>query len=115
MLFSASDGKVNGENYRELTVIRLDGEGWEEDNTAENVVHINKLDSFTDWNKWKEMNKAGQECELLYHLESNRIIITTDYCGLSIRSVTTMSEHFPVIYTALTGDQCALTNIRVIK
>lgn len=115
VLFSASDGKVNGENYRELTVIRLDGEGWEEDNTAENVVHINKLDSFTDWNKWKEMNKAGQECELLYHLESNRIIITTEYCGLSIRSVTTMSEHFPVIYTALTGDQCALTNIRVIK
>ena len=115
ILYAAEDGKVNGKNYRELTVVRLDGEGWEEDNAAENIVHINKLDSFTDWNKWKEMNKAGQECELLYHIEANRIVITTKYCGLSLKSVTTVSERFPMIYTALTGDQCAITNVKIIR
>ena len=115
VLYYSADGSAGGEDYRELTVIRLDGEGWEEDSGAENKVFVNKLDTFTDWNKWKLQNKAGQDCELCYHINGNTVTIETDYCGLHIRSVTTINQMVPRIFTALSGDQCAVTNIRVIR
>ena len=115
VLYTADDGQVNGKNFRELTVVRLDGEGWEDDDAAENHVFVTKLDTFTDWNDWKERNKAGQDVELQYHIEKGKITISTTYCGLSLRSVTTVTEDIPKLFTALTGDQCALTNIRIIR
>lgn len=114
LLYTSRDGSIGGPGYRELTVMRLDGEGWEEDDGAENHMFVNKLDNFTDWNNWKEMNKAGQDCELLFHLEQGSVTITTEYCGLSLRSVTTIADEMPRIFAALTGDQCALTNIRIL-
>ena len=113
ILYSSKDGKYNGDNYRELTVVRLDGEGWEEDDRAENRVYTNKTERFEGWNRWKELNKEGQDCELNYKLEPDRIIITTEFCGLEIQSITTIPLQGKKIYTALTGDQCALTNIRI--
>ena len=113
LIYTSADGRVGGEKYRELTIVRMDGEGWEEDDHAENRVIVNKLDSFTDWNNWKMQNKAGQECELHFKLDKERIIISAEYCGLSIHSVTTVSDSVPKLYAALTGDQCAITNIRI--
>lgn len=111
VLFTSDDGKFRGNNYRELTVVRLDGEGWEDDEDAENHVYSNRLEGFTDWNRWKEQNKAGQDCELHYKIEWNSVVITAEYCGLFIRSVTALSFDVPKLYTALSGDQCAITNI----
>ena len=113
LIYTSADGRVGGEKYRELTIVRMDGEGWEEDDHAENRVIVNKLDSFTDWNNWKVQNKAGQECELHFKLDKEQIIISAEYCGLSIHSVTTVSDSVPKLYAALTGDQCAITNIRI--
>ncbi len=115
VLYYSADGQVNGKDYRELTVVRLDGEGWEEDNEAENFVFSSKLEGFTDWNEWKKRNKAGQDCELTYHLEEGSVTITTEYCGLMLRSVTSVPASVPKLYTALTGDQCALTDIHIIR
>ena len=115
VIYTSDDGKVKGENYRELTVVRLDGEGWEEDEEAENRVFTNKLDNFQNWDEWKKRNKAGQDCELHYHLEPGKVTITSEFCGLSIRSVTTIPANITKLSTALTGDQCAITNIRIIK
>lgn len=115
VIYTSADGQVNGKNYRELTVVRLDGEGWEEDDHAENRVHVNKLDDFTDWNSFKEKNKAGQDCELLIKIKSGQIDISTEYCGLSIHSITTVTDDIPKLYAALTGDQCAITNIRISR
>jgi len=111
VIYTSSDGQVGGNNYRELTVIRLDGEGWEEDDHAENYVLVNKLDSFTNWNDFKEQNKAGQDCELLFRVKKGQIDISTEFCGLSIHSVTTITDEVPKLFAALTGDQCAITNI----
>ncbi|MBR5683770.1 MAG: HD domain-containing protein [Ruminococcus sp.] len=115
LLYTSDDGQVSGNNYRELTVVRLDGEGWEEDDNSENRVNVSKLDSFVDWNDWKAKNKEGQDCELLFRIDKERIIITTEYCGLSICCVTTVTDSVPKLYTALTGDQCAITNIHIIR
>ena len=114
-LYTAEDGKINGSNYRELTVVRLDGEGWEEDDEAENRVYVSKLDGFQNWNEFKAMNKAGQDCELHYKLDNGMVTITTEYCGLFIRSVTTIPAGETKLYTAITGDQCAITNIRITR
>lgn len=115
VIYTSEDGQVNGQNYRELTVVRLDGEGWEEDEHAENRVHVNKLDDFTDWNSFKEKNKAGQDCELFIKIQSGQIDISAEYCGLSIHSITTVTDDVPKLYAALTGDQCAITNIRISR
>ena len=115
LLYSSEDGRINGNGYRELTVIRLDGEGWEEDEGADNKVFVGKLEDFTNWNDFKERNKAGQECELRYHMDESSITIETEYCGLYIRSVTTVSDSVDKIFTSLTGDQCAITDIRIIR
>lgn len=114
-LYTAEDGKINGSNYRELTVVRLDGEGWEEDDEVENRVYVSKLDGFQNWNEFKAMNKAGQDCELHYKLDNGMVTITTEYCGLFIRSVTTIPAGETKLYTAITGDQCAITNIRITR
>ena len=115
VIYTSDNGQVNGENYRELTIVRLDGEGWEEDDYAENRVHVNKLDDFTDWNDFKARNKKGQDCELLFHIKKGQIDISTEFCGLSIHSVTTMTDDVPKLYAALSGDQCAITNIRISR
>ena len=113
VLYTSDNGLVNGKNYRELSVVRLDGECWEEDDYSENRVNVSKLESFVDWNDWKALNKAGQECELLFSIDNERITITTEYCGLAICCVTTITGSVPKLYAALTGDQCAITNVRI--
>ena len=113
VIYTSSDGQVNGKDYRELTVVRLDGEGWEEDDLADNHVLVNKLDSFTNWNDFKAQNKAGQDCELLFRLNKGQIDISTEFCGLSIHSGTNVTDAVPKLFAALTGDQCAITNIRI--
>ena len=113
VIYTSSDGQVNGKDYREITLVRLDGEGWEEDDNADNYVLVNKLDSFTNWNDFKARNKAGQDCELLFRIKTGQIVISTEFCGLSIHSVTTITDEIPKLFTALTGDQCAITNILI--
>ena len=102
-------------HHPEAAGLTLDGEGWEEDEHAENRVHVNKLDDFTDWNSFKEKNKAGQDCELFIKIQSGQIDISAEYCGLSIHSITTVTDDVPKLYAALTGDQCAITNIRISR
>ena len=113
VLYTSGDGQFKGNEYRELTVVRLDGEGWEDDDEAENNLYVSRLEDFINWNNWKEQNKAGQDCEIHFQLKDRCVIITTEYCGLSIRSVTTLSVDISKFYTALSGDQCAITNIHI--
>ena len=44
---------------------------------------------------------------------SNRIIASTENAGISVKSTTDVKIEVPEIYVSLTGDQVALTNIRV--
>ena len=113
VIYTSSDGQVNGNDYREITLVRLDGEGWEEDDHADNYVLVNKLDSFKDWNAFKEQNKAGQDCEMLFRMKKGKITISTEFSGLSIHSVTSITDEVQKLFAALTGDQCAITNIHI--
>lgn len=112
-LFYSDDKKVNGKGFREFVLIRLDGENWEENAQAKNTMVINKNAAFEGWETWKTMNKNGMDCKIEFRREGNKITTVTENGGIAIKSVTTLKSDAPEIYVALTGDEIAITNIRI--
>ena len=113
-LFTGLDGHVKGEGYRELCLIRMDGESWEADDDVDNSIVTNKTDDFEGWESWKANNKKGLDCSILINRKNNRIVVTTENCGIQIKNFVTINdESVEKVYVSLTGDQCALTNIKI--
>ncbi len=112
-IFYSDDGKINGANYRDFTLMRLDGEYWECDGASENTITVNKSDSFEGWEAWKKYNKAGFDCKITLSRDNDTITAVTENFGLYVKCVTKINDGTKNIYAALTGDQCAITNIRV--
>ena len=112
-VFYSKDGRINGPNYREYALIRLDGENWKSKVAAENKLIANRMDEFGDWDDWKKGNKEGFDCEVHFTCRGSRLVIETENLGLSIRNTTKITDGTKDIYVAITGDQVALTNIRV--
>ncbi|MBR1440639.1 MAG: hypothetical protein IJ589_05375 [Lachnospiraceae bacterium] len=50
---------------------------------------------------------------MTFKREENRIITITENQGLSLKVITTIEDKPKEVYVALTGDQCAITGIRV--
>ncbi|MBE5831503.1 MAG: HD domain-containing protein [Butyrivibrio sp.] len=113
VLFSSLDGTVNGENYVEYGLIRTDGEYWDVDQENNNkiVAYIN--DDFNGWDAWKKANKEGLDYAISIKKNNNLITVSTQNAGISIKNTTNFADMPPKIYAALTGDQCAITNIRI--
>ena len=110
-LYTAKDGKVRGEGFHEFVLIRLDGETWESDEYAENTIVISHTLDFAGWDAWKKRFKEGLDCEVHVRREGSLLIVTTENLGVMIRSVTTLLHETEDVYVALTGDQCAITDI----
>ncbi len=113
VLFSSDNGRVKGRNYREYALIKINGEIENKFDYAENNFTMKRKDSFAGWEAWKETNKAGMECEIYFEKKGNRIITSTENLGIVIENVTTVREMPDKVYVALTGDRCALTDIRI--
>ena len=114
-LYTSEDGSVDGAGYREFLLLRMDGENWESDSHAENVVFIDHTRTFQGWNVWKETNKQGMDCTVRVRREGNRVMMETENLGIAIYSTTTIKDDVSNMYVALTGDQCTLTNIRITQ
>ncbi|MBO4903333.1 MAG: HD-GYP domain-containing protein [Lachnospiraceae bacterium] len=112
-LFYARDQKTGGEDYREYALIRLDGENWEAVGIAENKLIVSIGEDFEGWDAWRAANKEGYECSVSFKRDDNKIVTTTENLGISIKNTTTVLDNPFEIYVALTGDQCAITNIRI--
>ena len=112
-VFFSDDGRVNGANFREYMLLRLDGENWESDDHVNNKVQVEQRASFEGWNVWKDENKKGLDCTISIKREKNVITMETENLGIAIHSVTAILDDVQDVYVALTGDQCAITNIRV--
>ena len=112
MLFSSDDAKVGGEGYHEYEMIKLNGENNGSNEYAESHFVL-KRDEFEDWETWKERNKAGMECEVGFVKRGNRIIMTTENMGISIQETITVKDDAKEVYAAISGDQVALTDIRI--
>ena len=114
-LYTSDDGNVDGAGYREFLLLRLDGENWESDAHVENVVYIDHTRNFQGWNAWKETNKQGMDCTVSIWREGSQVKMETDNLGISIYSTSIIKDDVSSLYVALTGDQCALTNIRIAQ
>lgn len=112
-LFYSPDKKPYGDEYREYALIRLDGENWEAENTAQNKLIVNMSDDFMGWDAWREANKEGFDCTVTFKRDDNKIVTTTENLGIGLNVTTTVLDNPFEIYVALTGDQCAITNIRI--
>ena len=80
---------------------------------VENVIDVMQTENFQGWKNWMEKNKEGLDCLVKIHREGNQVILQTENLGIRIQSISTIQECPENLYLALTGDQCAITNICV--
>ena len=113
VIFYAEDGKVGGEGYQEFVLLKINGESSGNEWFASNKLVMKKSNAFPGWDTWKEKHKAGMECTVRLVRRGNKIIVSTENLGVSLENTTTIFEAREAVYVALTGDQVALTDIRV--
>ena len=112
-IFSSDNGQVDGENFREYSLIRLDGENWASNEYGSNKIIVNKTAEFTNWDNWKEKNRAGFDVFVSVERSGKTITLTTKNGGIEMMNITTVNDNPKDIYIALTGDQCAITYIKI--
>ena len=112
-LFTSGDRKVEGKNYREFALVRLDGENWHTDDQVTNETAVRMTDGFPGWDEWKNRLKAGTDCTILLRREGDAVHIDTENIGIHIHSVITIRGFGGEICAALTGDQCTITDIHI--
>ena len=114
-IYHSEDGKVMGEDYRDYALIRLDGENWKGEGESDNELTVNRNDRFDNWDGWKKFNRDGYDCVISFAVKGDQITMKTENYGIEVIDVTTILDGMTDIYVALTGDQVALTGIRIIK
>ena len=57
----------------------------------------------------------GYDCTVTFERNDRKIVTRTINNGISIKNISTINTDVKTIYVSLTGDQCALTNIRIEK
>ncbi|MBQ4312439.1 MAG: HD-GYP domain-containing protein, partial [Oscillospiraceae bacterium] len=112
-IFCSDDGKADGENYRDLGFVRFDGEcgGYDPDCSVE--LKVKKTDRFEDWDSWKKYNQDGYDAVVTFKVNNDQITVITENAGISISNTFIMNGIDKTIYAAITGDQVAVTNIRM--
>jgi hypothetical protein len=113
LVFSSDDGMVFGENYHEYAMLKLNGEISGEEDRAKNHLSMKKLEEFHDWNHWKEENKKGIDVMVQVSKRGDKVVLKTTNLGVAIENTTTILDGTKKLYIALTGDQVALTDIRM--
>lgn len=114
LMYVSPDGSIGGNDYKEIACIRLDGENITKRPKAIIDLNVRKTADFAGWDEWKKVNKKGFDCEVFFARGRNRIKLYTQNCGISIVCDAQISDDMTDVYVALTGEQCALTEIRVI-
>ncbi len=114
VLFHSKDGRVGGEDYDEYQMIKINGEDDGNDKPCRNRFSMKKGVGFPGWEKWKEINKEGMECEVLVERRGDQIVIKTDNLGIALENVSSGIDRNQKMFVAFTGDQVALTDIRIL-
>ncbi|MCR4787528.1 MAG: HD-GYP domain-containing protein [Lachnospiraceae bacterium] len=112
-LFCSDDGKVNGLNYQDLAFVRFDGESWQCVEEYDIDLNVNKTDEFGGWEAWKKRNMEGIDAVVTFKVEGNNYTVITENGGLALKDTLITTGIEKPVYAAITGDQVAITNIRV--
>lgn len=113
VIYSSDNGQVGGDNYHEYALIKINGESDISKEYADNDFIMKKKDDFPGWEEWKEKNKKGIDCEVVIERKGSSILTTTVNFGIYLENTTTIKDSPSKVYVALTGDRCAITDIRV--
>ena len=114
VFFKSDDHRMYGSNYEEIDVVRLDGESSSRGKKIRSITEARQGESFKNWDVWKEYNKRGYECKVMLRRYSNRIVMYTENGGISVKSTIQLEDRDEDVLVAITGDQCALTDIRFV-
>ncbi len=112
-IFASGNGRVDGPDYVDYILLRLDGEKWECDADCKSTQEVRKGEKFRGWDAWKEYNRQGFFCTVRFFVKDERIVVQTENFGIEIKTVLEIQNEPGAIYAALTGDQCVITDIRV--
>ena len=113
-MFFTNGGVEGGPNYMEFALMRLDGETWKSGDASDCSLLVDRR-NFDGWDVWKKANKRGYECIIRFERDGNKIVAFTENAGIFVKSTTEVKVDVDDIYVALSGDQVALTNIRVTR
>ncbi|WP_242837137.1 HD-GYP domain-containing protein [Eubacterium xylanophilum] len=113
LLYYSDDGRVYGRGYYEYALIKLNGEGTGKSSLVDNTFTMSKSEDFPGWDEWKRRNKEGLEYLVSVEKNKKRVKIISDNLGIHIENITNFSDKIDKVYVSLTGDQVALTDIRV--
>ena len=113
-IYSSPNGEPYSPGYKEYALIRLDGEYWDR-GSFNNKLIVNKNDDFAGWDAWKGALSEGLDCSVTFKRNANQIVTTTENKGLFIKNTTTIRGNLDKVYVALTGDQCAITTIKITR
>ncbi len=112
-IFTSSDGSTTASDYKEVAMVRVDGEVWCEHDDVVNMSAVSKDESFENWNTWKNKNLTGVDCRLSLLHEDNHVTLKVTDSGVTTVNRTVLPESTEKVYCFFTGDQCAITNIRI--
>ncbi len=112
-IFISDSGLVEDDTYSDLAFSRFDGECWQCDENVSVGLNVTTTGDFDGWDTWKEFNKEGYDTEVRFAVEGNRITIRTENAGILVDNTVIIYNTDKTVYAALTGDQVALTNIRI--
>ena len=113
-VYTSPSGEPYTGGYKEYALIRLDGEYWDR-GSFNNKLIVNKNDDFAGWDAWKQALKDGIDCSVTFKRKGNQIITTTENRGLFIKNTTTLNGNPDKLYVAITGDQVAITTIKITR
>lgn len=115
VLYSSLNQLVNGAAYREFSVTRDDGYGWNSEGDNYKVT-IALEDSFLGWDQWLARNEAGVTCDLYATLSKGVVIIELQNSGaVTVSSTSIPANNKLPIYVALSGELCAITDIHITR
>ncbi len=114
VLFYSDDKKPSGESYREYAMIKINGEVSADEGICENKFVMKKKESFLGWDVWKTKHKEGLECSVSFVRKGNTVSIKTEKLGIAIENTTTSLDGTKDLYVSLSGDEVALTDIRIM-
>ena len=113
LIYHSDDGRVFGKGYEEYELIKLNGECSFDDKLVDSHFQMKKTDAFPGWEAWKTTNKRGEECSIEIQCKLGNVIIHTENLGIVINDEIKLKDPSKKVYASITGDQVALTDIRV--
>ena len=114
-IFCSDDGVVNGSSYRDLAFMRFDGEFWECDPDCHAELNVEKTEAFEGWDAWKKFHQNGYDTSVRFKVEDNTVTIITENAGIAVSNTAILTNIDKTIYAAITGDQIAVTDIKIYK